>query len=513
MRTAAPAGLALLTAATVVVATPTSGASSASAASGVEYCVKGVGAVSTLRVELISLKTAAVHRAASRSACVRLSPDQGQREYLPVVDVQGPHQRTLAVLDPVGPRSQTVDLKDAQPASVTFPGARAGKGRAAVGMSLKGSSSGQYEQTRPVRDVRDLRLKTSSGAVPGLFTYVQHSWPVADGGRSGQAHLLDSRRGGLVSPLKRKVRLNDLARTDTRYPVGQHKKASTGTFPVLKGGLRSVARFRPLSTPAAETAWVEPEPATWTTSYAETTTGPQGVLKEENVYGEPDQTRAAGSVTSRVFPRPVHAPDLQFPMSIGVAEGVLTYGVPTFATPTGMRGGSQGPAQTELRCQGTPVQRSGRGYAQFSAPSGSPLCTLRHTESRDQANASSSVNASWTFRMPKEQSKPVSLNVWTARIHPDQDACDSNSCPVTLKAVRQPGAAGKAKLRRVDLQVRTSDGQWTSASLAKTGATTFKGRLPVTAGKAHDVRARLTDSTGSTYDVTIGNALRVGKTR
>ncbi len=221
------------------------------------------------------------------------------------------------------------------------------------------------------------------------------------------------------------------------------------------------------------------------------------------------QTFKAGKQYTKTFNKAVFGPHLNSDYGL-FREGNSLYGsLPLFAD------GSKHAGSSDFTSVSTSLYRNGEKVGtnqdplfgeEFPVPAGDAEYKLTTSVKRSSkiAEASTRVDASWTFRSKKSSADIVKLPASVARFSPSVDNTNRATAKkkVTVPVTVQGAAAGK-NLKSLHVYVSYDYGQkWTKLTV-KNGKVTYNNPAK---GKAVSFHAKITDKKGNKSTVSIYNA-------
>ncbi|SDG31753.1 Subtilase family protein [Lentzea fradiae] len=233
---------------------------------------------------------------------------------------------------------------------------------------------------------------------------------------------------------------------------------------------------------------------------------PDGEL--EYTADTPAKSFKAGKKHTQTFGAAVLGPSVPDAPRFGLAryEDQIAVQVPLFTDTNGGAGRFYtGTAKTELFYNGTKVGGSETPRAVVDVPAEPGAYRAEMVHSRENAELSSKVSGSWTFKSATTTDIET-LPLTVVRFQPKLDAKDTAHGRVQVVPLKVEQADGTPKVRRLTVEVSYDDGAtWKKAQVAGNNVLLHHPK----GAKAASLRAKTTDAAGNTGEVTIIRAYKI----
>ncbi|MBT8225509.1 MAG: S8 family serine peptidase, partial [Dactylosporangium sp.] len=450
---------------------------------------------------------------------------------------EGAGQTTSVLLHPrleaTSTQTITMDARLGQPISVTVPDPSVTLAELTVdctwnldnygvglGVSAFGAAGFENLYTAQIGD---------TGTVPDLTSAVSGSWlrPSADGQWTDSPvayRLAWAKPGQFVTGFQREVATKDLATVRADYAAGATGGAAEAVvFPSVPG-LNTSSRGYAIPLPFSRTEYYNADPGVRWDMWLREFIPPNAYARVSSLTGT--AVYQAGQEYRETWNASVFGPvlpgqdqDPTTPDGQVFRTGNTIYAnVPLFGDGDGHPGYSRDvQGTTTLYRNGTKVDEIPlAGWGAFEVPAEKGTYRLEvKAESGVPFTLSTGVEAAWTFRSGEVSADAfISLPVWAVRfapeLRPDNSAPAGGMLAIPVQITAQSGAT-VGRIERVDIEVSYDDGvTWQKTRvLGPPSNRSIMVRHPDGDGFV-SLRARATDSGGSTIEQTIIHAYRYG---
>ncbi|MFD6949697.1 MULTISPECIES: hypothetical protein [unclassified Nocardiopsis] len=359
--------------------------------------------------------------------------------------------------------------------------------------------------------------------VDGLTSFVASTWAHRgdDGGFLGAPsshHLLDTVEGSFPTGYDRTVAPGDLAVLTADHlaqtPGHGATKALFGTAP---GVSHTATVFLPHTLPSTTVHHLEAGEVMWSSAFGENRVEDDGTVRDVTALGSVPRSYEAGEEYAERWNASVIGPMFLW-SEHGVRTGdELWFGMPMYSDQDRHQGGSRTDSSSiRLFQDGALVGESSTGHLSADlAPGDSELRVESRTTRESFSDLSTRVEAVWTVSSSTPESGQERLPLWLVRYQPDVDARNTVDARGLLRlpfsVESQPGSA-PGRVEEVTVEASADDGRtWDQVRVVERGDGGYTAlvRLPRRDGEYLSLRARLSDSEGSTLEQTIIRALRL----